>query len=634
MTALALVLHLDGSPVRQDDLARMLAEMARRGPEGEATACDGPVALGARLLATTPEAVVEPMPFHHLATGCRIAGQIRLDNRDDLLARFGLAQIGRVVGDGELVVRAWLDWGEDCATHLLGDFAFALWDPRTARVFAARDHLGMRQLIYAHRPGHVFACASSVRAVACAPGIEPRLNELRLAEALIDFEWGNLTSTFFKDVFRLPPGHCLMVDDRSLRLREYWRMTPPEPLRLQSDGEYAEAFRDVLAEAVRCRLRGAGPVGSMLSGGMDSGSVVALACRMVSGPLPVFSSVGPDPAACIETRAIHAALSMPNLAPTLIDHANLAPWRDELLDAWAALEEPWDFHMTQPRTAYLAAQRSGVKVVLDGVAGDVVLGHGSQMARHIRAGRWLRAWKDAQGLNQFWGKGSAGPLQQVVLATRGAFMPDALRTLRQAWRMRTPPALPQDSAVDPGFARRVGLFDSLQADRLADCPRGMSFPEERIWSWPRSGLNVGRERYDRVAGHFGVEPRDPFMDRRVVDFCLSLPLDQFQQDGWPKMIQRRATAGLLPDAVRWRRGKEHLGWTFSQALMDQWPGWVEPIRAAQGGLAGRARADLLANATGMQALGQSLPMAAHTLLQTALFVAALPQELRRLHDED
>ncbi|WP_323039920.1 asparagine synthase-related protein [Gemmobacter sp.] len=627
MTALALVLHLDGRKAAPGDLARMLAEMARRGPEGEAVACDGPVALGARLLATTPEALVEPMPYHHAASGCRITGQIRLDNRAELLARFGLAQAGRVVGDGELVVRAWLDRGEDCASHLLGDFAFAIWDPRRACVFAARDQLGMRQLIYAHRPGQAFFCASSARAVGLA--VEAPLNETRLAEALIDFEWGSLTSTFFEAVFRLPPAHCLTVDASGLRLREYWRMTPPEPLRLKSDAEYAEAFREVLGQSVRDRLRVAGRVGSMLSGGMDSGAVVALACRMTGTPLPVFSSVGPDPATCVETRAIHAALAMPNVDPTLICHSDLAPWAEDLIAAWKALEEPWDFHMTVPRAAYLAAQRAGVSVVLDGVAGDVLLGHGSQMARHIRAGRLRQALGDARGLTAFYGMSRRHTASQLILALRGAFMPDALRALRHAWRQRRPVSLPVDSAVDMGFARRAGLFDSLRSFELGDRPRRMGFAEERIWSWPRSGLNVGRERYDRVASHFGVEPRDPYMDRRVVDFCLSLPFDQFQEDGWPKIIQRRAMAGLLPDAVCWRRGKQHLGMAFTQALMDHWPDWAAAIPATRAGLAGRVAADLVRDASLRRNAEGHLHPRVDLLLQMALFTAKLSPNLRQ-----
>jgi asparagine synthase (glutamine-hydrolysing) len=622
MSGLALVLHLDGRPADAADLAPMLAEMARRGPDGEGVVLAGSVALGHRHLPTTPEALTEPMPLADPGTGCVLTGDIRLDNRDDLLAAFDVADRG--LGDGALVLRAWERWGEDCASHLLGDFAFALWDPRRRIVFAARDQMGMRQLAYAHRPDRVFVCATSARAVALHPRIGTALNDLRLAEALIGFEHGSQTATFFEGVLRLPPGHCLTVSDTGLALRPYWRMTAPAPLRLKSDADYAEAFREVLSTAVRARLRGAGPVGSMLSGGMDSGAVVALASRMTPGPLPTFSSVSPDPETCIETRAIHTALTLPNLAPTLIGHDALGPWAEDLIGGWRALEEPWDFHMTQPRTAYLAARRAGVRVLLDGVAGDTLLDEGNQMEAHLRSGQVLRAVRDARGLSEFFGLGPGDSVDQLVTAARRAFTPVALRRMRMRHRAGRLPPLPADAAIDPAFAEATGLREVLRDWQTAESPARLGFAEGRIRDFPRSGLIAGRERYDRVAAHYGIEPRDPFMDRRLWAFCLSLPADQFQDGGWPKILLRRAMAGYLPDAVRWRRGKEHLGATFTRALFGQWQDWTGPVLAQRDGLAGKVAASLLDPARLTADPLQSDDLRGGLVLQAALFLANRP----------
>ena len=173
-----------------------MSEMARRGPDGESVVLAGSVAFGHRHLPTTPEALVESMPLSDPRTGCILTGDIRLDNRDELSTALDVPLSGdRVVGDGELARHAWERWGEECAAHLLGDFAFALWDPRLRKVFAARDQMGMRQLIYSHRPGHVFVCASSARAVALQSRVRTTLNEQRFAEALIGLQHGSLTST-------------------------------------------------------------------------------------------------------------------------------------------------------------------------------------------------------------------------------------------------------------------------------------------------------------------------------------------------------------------------------------------------------------------------------------------------------
>ena len=102
--------------------------------------------------------------------------------------------------------------------------------------------------------------------------------------------------------------------------------------------------------------------------------------------------------------------------------------------------------------------------------------------------------------------------------------------------------------------------------RLCPCP---TVGSERAQEIDQPYLTVGRERYDRVAAAVGVEPRDPFLDLRVISFCVrSCPIEQISEGGWPKAILRRATADRLPAAVRWRRGKEHLGWAFTVALME------------------------------------------------------------------
>ena len=303
---------MSASPARRPSPARskaMTALLERRGPDGSHHLLDGPAALGHTLLATTPEALHEVLPLTDAASGCSITADVRLDNREELLPALGLAEEARVIGDGELMLRAYLLWGEACLEHLLGDFAFAIWDPRSQRLFAARDQMGLRQLIHCHVPGELFAFATEPEAILALPDVPRRINEARIADYLDDLEAADFTSTFYEGLYRLPPAHCLTVDASGLQIRRYWALQPVTELQLDSDEAYAAAFLMVFTKAVRSRLRCAGPVGSMLSGGMDSGSVVAVATRLLQaegrGPLQTFSAVGPDPQACKETLAIH-----------------------------------------------------------------------------------------------------------------------------------------------------------------------------------------------------------------------------------------------------------------------------------------------------------------------------------------
>jgi len=584
------IINLDGAPLDPAALCRMTATLERRGPDGTNTWQQKAVALGHTLLATTPEALHERQPLAHAETGCVITADIRLDNRDELRSSLGLTDKSRSIGDAELALLTYLKWGEDCPRHLLGDFAFAIWDPRSARAKEARDHMGMRQLIYFHRPGRLFAFATEPGAVLGAHGVPRQFNYIRAVEFLLDWEYSDHKITFFEDVWRLPPAHCLSIDHRGLRLRRYWSLTPGEPLELSDDREYAQAFREVFDKAVACRLRSAGPVGSMLSGGMDSGSVSAAAASLLQargeGPLATFSAVGPSREECVETATIHAALGTRGLAPTLVDYTRLAPWADDLIRLARTADDPFDFWMTLPRAMYLAGSQAGAKVMLDGVAGDVALTSGTLIARLIRSGRVRAAVREAVGEQRFWWPPQplhrlpAWPVWPTLYhATRTALIPNALRRLRSqisqrhVWSIPEGFPVPEEVLRDLGFDRRLAELNATsQADLLP-------YPMERAHSIASPILTVGQERYDRVAAAIGVEPRDPFMDIRLLDISLRLPLSQIQRSGWPKFVLRTAMRGTLPSEVIWRRGKQHLGWRFDSALADAWTGRGEEYAA-------------------------------------------------------
>ncbi|WP_216909554.1 asparagine synthase-related protein [Synechococcus sp. CCY 0621] len=567
----------DGKPVERSELGDMASLLERRGPDRTAFWSEGPVGLGLTLLTTTPELAFEPQPVRHGASGCVIVADVRLDNREELLAALGLADRAHLLGDAGLILEAYLAWGEACLDKFLGDFAFMLWDSRHQKLFGARDHFGLRPFYYHHSPGQFFAFASEPKAILVLPQAPYRLNEARIADFLVNqLEGIDKTCTFFEEVFRLPPAHCVSVTPERMFIRRYWTLEPGEELRLPSDEAYAEAFLEVFTEAVRCRLRSHGPVGSMLSGGMDSGSVVAVAKEILAeqgrAPLPTFSAVGPDPETCVETRAIHAALTMPGLDPTLVRYDQLDVLMPELGELGLSLDEPFDNHMTLVRAMYLAAHRKGLKVLLDGVAGDVVLSEGSHIARLVQRGHWRHAYREAVGQQTFWG-GAYPAWRELVGAARYAFMPLPLRRLYR--RLRDPgrqrhqlERTIREARIDPTFADRIGLAERLQRLQAhGSDPVVVTYPEERARAIDHPYLTVGRERYDRVAAAVAVEPRDPFLDQRVVTFCLSLPGAQKLAGGWPKIVLRRAMANRLPDSVRWRTGRAHLGWAFTRELI-------------------------------------------------------------------
>ena len=331
------------------------------------------------------------------------------------------------MGDAEIVLTAYLEWGEACVERLLGDFAFAIWDPRRQRLFCARDHMGMRQLIYHHSPGRFFAFATDPRAILVLPQTPYRINEARIADYLVEeLEGIDKTSTFFEEVFRLPPAHSMSVGIDTFSVRRYWTLGPEPTLRGGSKQSYAEAFLETFTEAVRCRLRTVGPVGSTLSGGLDSGSIVAVGSQLLAAegraPLHTFSAVSPEGAAEPETRAIQVGASMNALDPKMVSYGRVRDLRPSVVQLAGEMEEPFDSYMTLVRTVYVVAQRQGLRMLLDGVGADVVLSEGRRLARLLRAGRWRTAYREASGHNQFWNR-AYPPGRELARSARAAFVP-------------------------------------------------------------------------------------------------------------------------------------------------------------------------------------------------------------------
>jgi asparagine synthase (glutamine-hydrolysing) len=565
--------NLDGAPVDPGQLSDMASFLQRRGPERTGLWHADRVGLGHTLLATTHEAAYEQLPFVHEASGCAITADVRLDNRSELLERLGLTERRATIGDAELVLASYLRWGEACPEHLLGDFAFAIWDPRRCSLFCARDHLGMRQLVYHFRRGRCFVFATEPRAIMVLPQVPYAINEARIADFLVnELEGIDKTSTFFEEIVRLPPAHTLTVSAAGLLCRRYWALEAGQELRLTSDAEYVEAFLDVFDRAVACRLRTVGAVGSMLSGGVDSGTAAATARLLLAAegrsPLHTFSAVSPDGDSDAETDAIHTVLTMDGIEPTIVNCAELGWPNPTLEDAMREIDEPFDLNMAVIQALYLSAKNKGLTMLMDGGAGDIVLWEGMYLARLLRTGHWRTALREAAAQNRFWRGGlPLGP--ELFRGALFAFAPlpllepalDRHRTMRINRRIRT------DDLIAPDFARTTSVDERLQAlARLNDRRLFLDSARERAAAIEHPYLTVGRERYDRVAGAIGIEPRDPYCDIRVAELCVRLPDRQVSAGGWPKAILRRAGAGRLPDAVRWRQDKENPGWAFTEAV--------------------------------------------------------------------
>ncbi|MFW6255966.1 MAG: asparagine synthase-related protein, partial [Candidatus Sumerlaeota bacterium] len=280
MSGIAGIVHLDRRPVDQDQLARMLANMSHRGPDGSGVWVNKHVGLGHLMFHETPESLSEQQPCANSQSGLTITADARIDNREELAGKLELnpAQ-AREYADSRYILLSYAKWGEDCVHELLGDFAFAIWDGRRQALFCARDCMGLKPFYYSHKQGR-FIFASELRAVTSLKDVDKSINEEKIAAHML-FDSLDKESTIYTDFFRLPPAHTLRIDSKGFQKQHYWKPDVDTELKLGSNEEYAEAFRDVFSDSVQCRLRSAFPVGSMFSGGMDSSSMTGVARELL-----------------------------------------------------------------------------------------------------------------------------------------------------------------------------------------------------------------------------------------------------------------------------------------------------------------------------------------------------------------
>jgi asparagine synthase (glutamine-hydrolysing) len=269
-------------------------------------------------------------------------------------------------------------------------------------------------------------------------------------------------------------------------------------------------------------------------------------------------------------RPIRSALSIEGIEPLLIERGRLDRAAPELIASMHDPDNPFELNGTIYRAIYWVARDNGLKIVLDGGGGDVTLGADNRIAALLRRGRCVRAVREIRGAIRFWRPGRP-PSYMAREFFSGAWVALAPLRLRSWVRERRLAVVPTE--LNPGFAERFAFKRRrLAADHHVRMgPRADA--DRRTQAMLHPNLTSGRERFDQLAASFGVECRDPFMDIRLMEFCLSLPPDQLQDGGWPKIILRRAAHSLLPNGLAWRCGKEHLGWDFTRALLGSFDHW-------------------------------------------------------------
>jgi len=587
MCGIAGLVELAGRPIDAALLQRMTDVLAHRGPDGRGLLLARPaggafdntvvrtldqagdatrravVGLGSRRLAIidTSERGLQPMVDRTGSVALVFNGELYnfRDLRRELEARGCTFDSGT---DTEVFLAAYLAWGDGCLDRAKGMFGFALWDGRTGRLLIARDRFGIKPLYYT-RIGDRVAFASEIKALLEAPWLPRIAHDDAVAEFLVHGNCDFADRTVLRGVQSLPPGHKLVVDlgRRDVAVSRYYALRV-DPDRHVPDTEKLEQLRDLLERSVRDHLVSDVPVGSCLSGGIDSSSVVGLMGKILREQ--------PDAATSLGGR-IHTFTSSYDDDPSVDERRYALPVAGAVdAETHLVFPTPQDFVEQFPKMTYhfdmpfgtlsfyaqwcvmRAAKEAGMTVMLDGQGGDEVFGGYGKfrygyLASLLRSGRVATLAREAAAMVR------QGDRYLLDIRNGYRYLPSSVR-------------------------RRLGV-DSLLARSLrpgmAVASAATSNPATRWWANARRNgagdLSVVQRlqmdditldtlpqllRYeDRSSMAFSIEARVPFLDHEVVEFGLSLPDHLKISGGWSKYALRQSLRGVLPDLVRTRKTK-------------------------------------------------------------------------------
>lgn len=613
MSAIAGLFYLDGRSVQPHEVEKLTTTLIHRGRDGGGTWHQGPAGLGQRMMWTTPESRHERLPCANQSGTLVITADARLDNRRDLIALLGLADRPACeLTDSQLMLAAYERWGTACLERFVGDFAFAIWDSRDQSMFCACDHMGIRPFYY-YQSNRLFAFASEIKALLSLQEVPCRLNEVRVADYLLPM-LEDKAITFYQGILRLPPAHCLTVRRDASQVQSYWSLDPSKELRLPSNEAYADAFREIFTEAVNCRLRSAYPAGSMLSGGLDSSSIVTTARLLGAGTgngcLKTFSAIfpslpAPELAKIDERLYIEAVLAGGGLEPHYVQVDQISPLAD-LDRVFEYEDEPFvSPQLFMAAALYRAASDQGARVVLDGFGGDSTVSHGTAyLSELVRTGQWASFASEVQAHAQLYQMPvwrtlkTHGLAYLTELAQQGKWLAfyraanavtqhfdisrtnlflnyglkrvvaDALNPSKRPRPGRNQGAAQQATFLNADFVRRINLADRVEQYERNRVTPAATLREDHFLELNSGAIPLALAEASRAGVVTVVEPRFPFLDKRLLEFCLSLPGDQKLNQGWSRIVLRRAMAQRLPEVVQWRKGKADLGPNFTRGLVS------------------------------------------------------------------
>lgn len=491
------------------------------------------------------------LPFHDSERQLTIIGNILLHNRVELLAKLGLKRlIDTSFSDAELILAAYENWGENCVDHLLGNFAFAIWNSKKQRLFCCTDHFSMHSICY-YFDGNKFIFASSPILIHAIKTVKTGFNTNKLIN-WIDPELNFLfrEETWYQNIHYIPAGSAVGISNNTIYKRKYWTPAIGQNLSFKNDVAYQEALQDLLFRVISDHLKSDKPVTALLSGGLDSSTIVSIAAKILekqNKQLDVFSVVLPDNADPLlkdEKYFIDQYKSVPNVNINYITAPNKG-FFSHLEELHTSIDAP---NLSSRHFLYRAfeakALELGSDVILDGAGGELGL-------TNYATGGYAELFLNLQ----WFGLGKE-------LYQRKALTGETIWSNVRSQVIK--PLLPHffTKKLSATYSSSTKIFLQKNFEKVLSKEFTKDINSHTIKKLSTNHkvnqLNTLLKKQlkgSRSSGFAQTEFRLPLMDKRLLDFSLNIPLNYKIRNGYNRYMVRAGLDGILPKEIQWRNSK-------------------------------------------------------------------------------
>lgn len=556
MSAIFGIVSIDRTPINQSYLSQLQQSLAHRGKDGYKLWSEETAGLGQMMLFTTPESKLEKLPLEY--HDWVITADARIDNRKELFDKLSIKPSEQsTTTDALLIMKAFEKWSSDCPKYLVGDFAFAIWDKIKKQLFCAKDHVGVRQFYY-FKNAHYFVFSTEIQAITKLDFVPRQLN----SEKIFDYVFFHNSTeeqrshTYIQGIEKIRPSHSIIVSNGIINQVKYWNPTPKSDAQWNDPIACALALKEQIEQATNDRIRTDYPIGINLSGGLDSSTIACLASRKLAlSGKKLFSASSVLPLSHGELKDeridIEAVLKQEsNIVPFYVTAQNVKMF-DNLNAKFDRAYCPLNaFHYMDEALASTLHDEANARIVLSGFGGDnTATNHGNTVIKELtKGGDYKKAFLLSQQRGHTYNKATWRiVLHDMVLP----LLPDAIYTMLK--KKSKQPNFSFDSIpVSKDLLDEVTLQRVTQKGQriYKKTPQNLY---EIIWG---DGVRWFEELdWDVLYASYQQEASYPLIDKRIIEFLFTIPLEQFQMGGWSRGLIRNAMDGVLPPPIQWKTKK-------------------------------------------------------------------------------